>query len=84
MAKVADPVVLEGLEDALLQPAMLDEITAAVTAEVSKALNTQPGRTQSPREAPGDRGEEADQPRVGHRERDRHACRERTDGQTGG
>ena len=47
MAKVADPVVLEGLEDALLQPAMLDEITAAVTAEVSKALNTQPAERKA-------------------------------------
>ena len=42
MAKVADPVVLAELQAALLQPAMIETITTAVTAEVTKALTTAP------------------------------------------
>ena len=42
MAKVTDPVVLQGLQEALLAPATLTMITDAVTAEVSKALNATP------------------------------------------
>ena len=44
MAKVADPAVLQGLQDALLQPGMLTQITQSVTAEVSKALTTAPAQ----------------------------------------
>ncbi len=47
MAKVADPVVLEGLQDALLQPSMLRTITKAVSAEVSKALSSTPSQQQA-------------------------------------
>lgn len=47
MAKVADPVVLGGLQDALLQPSMLRTITKAVSAEVSKALSSTPSQQQA-------------------------------------
>ena len=42
MAKVADPTLVEQLQAALLRPAMVRQITAAVTREVSRALTTQP------------------------------------------
>ena len=42
MTKVADPAVLQGLQNALLEPAMMKRITKAVTAEVSRALTTAP------------------------------------------
>lgn len=42
MAKVADPTLVERLQAALLRPAMVRHITAAVTREVSRALTTQP------------------------------------------
>ena len=47
MAKVADPVVLEGLQNALLQPSMLRTITKAVSAEVSKALSSTPSQQKA-------------------------------------
>ena len=42
MAKVADPVVLHGLQEQLLQPAMVQTITDAVTDGVRTALTTGP------------------------------------------
>ena len=42
MAKVADPVVLRGLQEQLLQPAMVQSITDAVTDGVRTALTTGP------------------------------------------
>ena len=41
-AKVVDPIMLQGLRDQLLQPAMLQRITDAVSAEVSRALSARP------------------------------------------
>ena len=41
-AKVADPLVLDGLRTALLKPVMVRRITKAVTAEVTNALQMRP------------------------------------------
>ena len=41
-AKVADPVVLQRLQEALLEPTMLKRMTKAVTTDVRKALSTAP------------------------------------------
>ena len=41
-AKVADPIVLQRLSDELLQPALIREITDAVTTEVTTRLRTEP------------------------------------------
>ena len=41
-AKVADPVILERLQDELLRPAMVEMITTAVTTEVKNALRQRP------------------------------------------
>ena len=47
MAKIVDPIVIEGLQAALLQPTMIETITTAVTAEVTKALTTTPSARAS-------------------------------------
>ena len=47
MAKVADPVVLDGLQRQLLQPAMVRVITDAVTDGVRRARNTGPAKRKA-------------------------------------
>ena len=54
MAKVADPRILQRLQDELLEPPMVAMITDAVTTEVKKTLSTQPSelkRLQAKRQA---------------------------------
>ena len=47
MAKVADPLLLEGLQRELLRPELVREITRAVTADISGRRKAHPSRRKS-------------------------------------